>query len=323
VKELRVAFHNHQNLVNSVLPPREDENTPMLTESVEIDYMMENAGLLSEHTAPAHRLFEDWPAMKNWWCGSQYLQKLSLKGEERPFLTYPMRLEQERGQLHVWGCGEGDHLDDKEESSESPGSSNESDTPPWAPVKRNLWEHPLANSLGRYPENHQGRLGLDGIPDFRVATMSHLLDSYKESIHSMHPFMDPKYVCTIFPEFKHRYSPDARLEKQTHEGPRVIEYSIRNAIVLLILALGKVCSYKNREPLPSPNKGAKNIDILPGMAYYSIATDILGSHLSGNTIEHAQAFILAALYMNQFTRVSESGGWTHSACRATLVLVKS
>jgi hypothetical protein len=86
--------------------------------------------------------------------------------------------------------------------------------------------------------------------------------------------------------------------------------------VLLILALGKVCSYKERKPLPSlksdrnpyatrgvwgPGPGTlngsfgsdtsedreRNIDIMPGMAYYSYATDILGNYHGGLTIAHA------------------------------------
>jgi hypothetical protein len=59
------------------------------------------------------------------------------------------------------------------------------------------------------------------------------------------------------------------------------------------------------------------------MAYYSYATDILGNHHGGLTIAHAQAFILAALYISQFARVLESWSWINSACRITIVLLKA
>ena len=108
-----------------------------------------------------------------------------------------------------------------------------------------------------------------------------------------------------------------------------IERSLRNAIVLLVLSLGKVCSYKEKVPLPSPqtDRGSqvngtwgsfaashpngsfnrdtsedtrpRNINIMPGMAYYPYTTDILGNHHGGHTVAHAQAFILVALYIVQ------------------------
>jgi hypothetical protein len=67
----------------------------------------------------------------------------------------------------------------------------------------------------------------------------------------------------------------------------------------------------------------RNIDVMPGMAYYSYATDILGNHHGGLSVAHAQAFILAALYISQFARVLESWSWISSACSVTIVLLKA
>ncbi|KAL9093517.1 MAG: hypothetical protein Q9165_003912 [Trypethelium subeluteriae] len=157
------------------------------------------------------------------------------------------------------------------------------------------------------------------------------------------------------------------------------ERSINNALVLLILALGKICLLK--EPIPpfpgegkdrlsrpapgespsnitrpspgstsafqSPNPethqvtpgsraastdvyvlnslkdtGRKNVDIIPGLAYYAYATDILGNLQGGNDTSHAQAFILAALYSAQLARVMDSYSWLTQATRACQILVQ-
>ncbi|KAL5421793.1 hypothetical protein PMIN06_013135 [Paraphaeosphaeria minitans] len=164
-------------------------------------------------------------------------------------------------------------------------------------------------------------------------------------------------------EFQEVYSPD-RIERKrsstihgdaygvAEESARgSIERSLRNAIILLVLALGKVCLHTAKLPHPqsdrqpaangtwgyhrdSPRSAtdsfssdasdtrARNIDILPGMAYFSYASDILGNQSGGNTIAHAQAMLLAALYLGQYGRVLESWSWTNNACRICLVLIR-
>ena len=59
------------------------------------------------------------------------------------------------------------------------------------------------------------------------------------------------------------------------------------------------------------------------MGYFAYATDILGNQQGGNTVAHAQAMILAALYLSQFARVLESWSWINNACRVVLVLIKA
>jgi hypothetical protein len=344
----------------------------------------EKAGLQSDHSTPAHKLLEEWPIMSEWCRDIDYLQKLVDSG--RAVSDYPMQLEQERGLLRPWGIGEGLDLNDGAQGPGSPESSNESDAPSPAPGKEGLWGHPPLDKASPGSMNHNtsgerfdrpGGLGPDGRPDFRSAVMDQLLASYDQNMRNLHPFLNPSKLQKMFREFKEQYSPDVRpgnaaspAEYQLNQGmkrkrstsafgepysPRgPIEHSLRNAIVLLVLALGKVCSYKEKVPLPSPqsDKGPpangawgsfapssqyngsftseasddgrpRNIDIMPGMAYYSYATDILGNHHGGHTVAHAQAFILAALYISQFARVLESWSWITSACRVTIVLIKA
>jgi hypothetical protein len=196
-----------------------------------------------------------------------------------------------------------------------------------------------------------------------------------KSMHMFHPFMNEGKLKRMFREFSDQYSPrttNARspAAPSQHFNPGVkrkrsmsgvewvgsgkgeIERSLRNAIVLLVLALGKVCAYKQPLPAPqsdrspyinqswgyvrdSPNPHGsftsdtsedhrqRNIDILPGMAYYAYATDILGNQQGGNTTAHAQAFLLAALYLGQYARVLESWSWISNACRIALILIKA
>jgi hypothetical protein len=124
-------------------------------------------------------------------------------------------------------------------------------------------------------EDHPGGLGADGTPDFRVATMDALLESYERNMHSLHPFLNRSKIQKTFRAFKNQYSPDSRPSNtmssafhhvsvgmkrkqlssafcEPYQPKRAIERSLRNAVVLLLLALGKVCSYKERKPLPSP-----------------------------------------------------------------------
>lgn len=173
-------------------------------------------------------------------------------------------------------------------------------------------------------------------------------------------------------DFKDQYSPDSKAANASspaanHLNPSLkrkrstgafgepyatkgIERSLRNAIVLLVLALGQVSLYKH--PLPGPqsdHKGShtngawgscssnpnasfgsdasedgrlRNVDVLPGMAYFAYASDILGNHHGGCTVGHAHAFILAGLYMAQYARVLESWSWINSACKVVNILIK-
>jgi len=164
------------------------------------------------------------------------------------------------------------------------------------------------------------------------------------------------------------------------------EKSPANAIVLLVMALGKICQWK--DPLPGPVSGhsgdtlvpsrvytssraqtdsppplslrqspmlsmppattsstisglrltnysprssteegsaspaPRNIDVIPGLAYYAKATDILGNVHGSNELANVQANLLAGLYAGQLARTFESWSWIHSACRACRYLVR-
>lgn len=77
-----------------------------------------------------------------------------------------------------------------------------------------------------------------------------------------------------------------------------------------------------KPPGDDPPVSLRNVDVIPGLAYYAYATDILGNCHGGNDLSHVQANLLAALYMGQLARVFESWGWIENACRACRYLVR-
>ncbi|KIV90679.1 hypothetical protein PV10_05308 [Exophiala mesophila] len=228
--------------------------------------------------------------------------------------------------------------------------------------------------------------------------------SYMDNIHILHPFLESKVLRAMIHTFKKTYSWDYRptqtiigagvkrkretdspggLEEQNgttqqlrgharpgHLASPPIEHSIGNAIVLLVIALGKVTSH--RDPLPgvpsssflrtstphsamysdlpmaptsappspfnnqihlngghqihisSPaNPQGKNIDTVPGLAYFTKAADIIGEQTGGTGLAHVQANLLAGLYMGQLARIVPSYHYIHNACIAVQVLIDS
>ena len=238
----------------------------------------------------------------------------------------------------------------------------------------------------------------------------------------MHPFLDKQRLRKLFDHFIKRYCPghpnlvqkfavgsgsdsERPLKRQrSNNGSTATanghdpnnmrkeptERSPGNAIVWLVLALGKICLH--REPLPGPVPdgrlntntvishqltgnpgltssspvsasikpspmspkstptaqptppgadgimrseprsrrasfdglqlaGPRNLDAIPGLAYYAKAAEILGDQGDGNDLVHAQMFLLAGLYKGQLARVKESMSWISMAGRAILNLL--
>lgn len=259
---------------------------------------------------------------------------------------------------------------------------------------------------------HLGGLTSKGDLQLDKQTMFELMDSYLHNIHILHPFLDrirlrrmvekvwkdynPTEAAASRPPFSPS-APYARASKHTKrkwstgvgspEDVNGIPYvngvhtstapdlsrRISTAIVLLVMALGKICQYT--DPLPgfapeaainasdslphlqqsmspatntsSPlapsvlrgitgsrrgsasvsvnsrgmRKGDRNIDVVPGLAYFAEAASILGT-LQGNDLSFAQAYLLAALYTAQLACVIESWTWINNACRVCCFLVR-
>lgn len=343
--------------------------------------LKEKSGLQGDHTTPAHKLLEEWQSMNVFYQGVPYLKRIVEQNHK--VSDYPMLLEKGRGTWRIWGVGEGHHFNDGSQAPGSPESSNDfsdgpSPTPGLSSGKDESWGHPPFDHSSpvtpRECSGTEGGLDPEGRLNLHATILKELLDSYLVNMHVLHPFMNRSKLTRMFADFAEQYSPDLRstpgkspaysgLPPEFNPGVKrkrsttahgnfgsqrvFIEFSLPNAIVLLVCALGKVFNYtdnclpapyKEKAPPASvwghaggspypPSESAedyrpRNIDILPGMAYYAYGSLILGQLGTGNTVEHAQAMILAALYNSQFARVMDSWGWIHNACRITMVLVK-
>jgi hypothetical protein len=159
--------------------------------------------------------------------------------------------------------------------------------------------------------------------------------------------------------------------------------TINTAIVLLVMALGKICLYKGQLPeivpekdkdrdrdssfnssptmrngypqspiqtspmgIPSPSDmdrtqsrsrrtsieggnpafptraKTRNLDVMPGLSYFALATDILGNQLGGNSLQHVHAYILAGLYHAQLARIMESSAYIANASRILQLILR-
>ena len=271
-----------------------------------------------------------------------------------------------------------------------------------------------------------GGVNVDGSLKVDEPTVRRLFRSFFANIQVLHPFLEKKRITTLVDRFIQSYSPmgpttrspfatptvpepatsaplkrkrsggttnspsaSSGTDQSSFLGPRQpIERSIRNALVLLVLALGRITEVKTPlqgpvrnsdlyAPMPpsgSPYRTAtetppstfkespgssqfsvagftsagmegtrvgslsrqsstagapynereplqKNVDRIPGLAYYAKATEILGNVHCGNDLSHVQACLLAGLYMGQLGRVLESWSWINSACRACQYVV--
>ena len=165
-------------------------------------------------------------------------------------------------------------------------------------------------------------------------------------------------------------------------GEQAVQRKISTAIVLLVMALGKICEYKDNLPGPVPDykdlgrpsihsprpfgesppgnsvkgpsptmassvisspysdprsigmsrltssepqtapRAERNIDVIPGFAYYARATDLLGNMHGGNGLGHVQANLLACLYASQLACPIESWCYIQTASRACYFLIR-
>lgn len=137
-----------------------------------------------------------------------------------------------------------------------------------------------------------GDITLDPAADFSEAVVQMYIKSYVENIQSMYPLLTPS-------ELRAMPSPEGE--------------SIRSALTLLVLALGKICLYPRIPDVMPLEKGSlqggsarRNMDVIPGLDYFACASRIFGRQLAGNSLTHIQVDLLAGLYYGQLVRPVES-----------------
>ena len=387
---------------------------PLMLPSAEGSY----GSIAIDHTTGAHRLLR-WPTIQALLRRRTLNEDYVMETEERKGL---LRLYGRGQGRDMYDGGPGGPASPaastssqrSDETARSPASS-----PP------DIWGTALYPSTGLDPirsQDHPGGLNPDGSLKLDQMTMDRLHHIYLTKLHILHPFLNKARLSRMFRRVsdqanssdtnqtrspyipqssmawadtalnrpgkrKHTdSSSDANAPSSRGNKEQLLERRISTAIVLLVMALGKICEHQGPLPGPVPENpnshmqliespfysesppahvvkpspttssvslsspsisethfraGAasrrssadpqgytsgyrpeKNVDVIPGLAYYARAAEILGTLNGGQDLMYVQACLLASLYVSQMACVLESWSWIQNACRACHFLVR-
>lgn len=344
--------------------------------------------------------------------------------------NYPMIQEEKRGLINLFGRGEGldlaqcydkDSLFNHGQNSTLSKGHLEVSCPAHDEWRQLDGLTPL--DFENMTEMPRDGIRQSGMPPLDQETVLDLVNSYMENMNIMHPILIPRQVDALVKSFlkstancqsKHKNSFDSspkdldNLRQKQMQSPefggqiepksKVSDYrpcypfrSIRTALVLLILALGKICQHNTKIPdvastseddiYNAPDNGPilssssqqspvlstmspdmsflqeaeeifsrnqpnfikpfghvpldrlsgyphrsslkpRNLDVIPGLAYFALATDIIGNQIGGHTLQHVHVNILAGLYHGQLARVLESHAYIYQACCSLQILLQ-
>ncbi|KAH8695960.1 hypothetical protein BGW36DRAFT_427991 [Talaromyces proteolyticus] len=382
-----------------------------------------------EHTTAAHKLLS-WPSIKRL-LDDNIDPDYVMKGEENRGLIRLYGCGEGRddyAEYYDLDQRKQTSIGSPSTTSSSPSFSEDVCQPPFPSWGVGL-PAPPARIPERSMENIGG-LDASGYLNTQSETVKNLHHSFIHNIHLLHPFLDEEALRSKIDQFIQRYGNPKRSfvgqsstnsieargakRKRSLEGvhvrsmdmsrspsssssvdrwqPQRIERSVENAIILLVLALGAICNWREKlpplatDPNQKPNENGslvsspafrsslshvispnsepgsnsvsfqspklsfedgpnwrnaagrqssivgqdsfelwtqKNIDVVPGLAYYAYATDILGNLQGGSGLLHVQAALLAGLYAGQLAHPFQSHGWIYQASRACLVLIRT
>ncbi|KAI1302024.1 hypothetical protein F5Y03DRAFT_215243 [Xylaria venustula] len=365
------------------------------------------------HTTLASLLLK-WPSI------NKMLGRILQAEQIRYVEEYPIREEQQRGVLRLFGRGEGNESDARTSDKGTPQDFSTTDGEDASDVIAptpgpELWGQVGSPAPGPGVDYKGGVLNPDGNPDWDQAKILKYVKSFKDNILNMHPILIPKELDAMVRVFldqlpKSSNAPSSNkasnftagfIHPPTNAPPTVSEVgnkrkrspagdepspfmsfrkpgrpyrNVQSALVLLVLALGKICLHRGKIPdvvhepdgftsnspvvrngvLASPGQGSpgilppsqssglpspkendravmmsrrsslqgnnlpfsrassthkRNLDVIPGLEYYALASDIMGADYGGFGLKHVYVHILAGLYQGQLGRVLES--WEH------------
>jgi hypothetical protein len=160
-------------------------------------------------------------------------------------------------------------------------------------------------------------------PDFNKDTVWRCVESFKESILSMHPFLQPEDVdrwCqrlsrpqTDTTGTKRKRAPEIEAhEANPHQWkPGLPNNRVSTAVILTILALGKICL-----------DGRPGADAIPGLEYFSLATTVRERTKTYDSMECVYLHILTALYLGQLALPKHSHAQILKAGKMLLSLLR-
>lgn len=242
-----------------------------------------------DHTTPAGRLLR-WPAIRD-------LITPLLKAENVKWLeAYPQRWEESRGQLPLFGRGEAsvtrpadpatnDYVDIPDDNSQVGDHQSPSAGTDWGPIGG------MSPPGGPLPADMRANASrVDGALDFDEKKVWEYVASYKDHIQNMHPLIPPRDLDAMVVSFLSEVgapqksrgiakfanqqeatastSLDYDRKRKRSPAPNGIEAgpmpkrqkpqrSIKHALVLLVLALGKISMVRDRK-LPDPIEKEKD-----------------------------------------------------------------
>ncbi|KAL8736900.1 MAG: hypothetical protein Q9181_002218 [Wetmoreana brouardii] len=145
------------------------------------------------------------------------------------------------------------------------------------------------------------------------------------------PLPGPVYVPSDHPEASTashplysptRFHPSERSPSAaTEQSPKTSNYAGTNPSISSLLT-GPRTDRSSPRLSAEDTSGPRNVDVIPGLAYYAKATDILGNLFGLNDLTQVQAHLLAGLFAGQLARTFESWSWIHSACIACRFIVR-
>lgn len=235
--------------------------------------------LPADHTTAVHTMLLDWSTMR------QFVKNIIPNG-----MNYPRELEENRGTLKLYGRGEGVDLFDGAHGSIPTFDTGNDVGCAAASHESNNWRIGLtapttgADYHRSVLQHNWGGLNIDGTIKLDARTVRRLHQSYLSHIHLLQPFLDKKVLASMVERFIQLYSPNvnerggispyavpetypsrrfSKKRKLSESSPvsrsgvgvipspgNQIDRSIGNAIVLLVLALGRICEHKMYLPVP-------------------------------------------------------------------------
>lgn len=240
-----------------------------------------------DHTTPAGRLLR-WPAIRD-------LVRPLLEKEGVQWIdNYPQRFEESRGQLPLFGRGEAsmtrpadsaaayEYVDIADDSSQAGDHQSPSAGTDWGPIGG---MSPPGGALPPEIRAHQSRA--DVTLDFEDSKVWRYVSNYKDHIQNMHPLIPPEDLNAMVVSFleevgAQKARSQARFASQPDGGyldndrkrkrspiPNGVEpgppakkqkpqRSIKHALVLLVLALGKICGVRDRKLPEAPERERDN-----------------------------------------------------------------
>jgi len=403
----------HEAELNEQRADRQNTSSGILS-SAEGSY----GSIAIDHTTGAHRLLR-WPTIKALLKHRMISEDYVMETEERKGL---LRLYGRGQGRDTYDGGPGGPASPA--ASTSSGRSDETARSP-ASSPPDIWGTALYPSTVpdiTRNQDHPGGLNADGSLKLESTTMERLLYSYLNKLHILHPFLNKSRLTRMFrrvseqansAEVHQTRSPyilqstgawvetslnrptkrkhtdsssDGNMHSSRGGKEQLLERRVSTAIVLLVMALGKICEHRGPLPGPVPEnlsshtqvvespfysdsppgfpikpspttssvslsspsmsesqfrhgaasrrssadpqgyssgyKPERNVDVIPGLAYYARAAEILGTLNGGQDLMHVQASLLASLYVSQVACVLESWSWIQSACRACHFLVR-